>query len=393
MFSAALQGAGQALARVLTLAFACGRGRAREFKEACSELVSPTGSAMRQGFLALCLIGRGLCFTRAPLLRTWSAPGDPGTPPLALAPRAFPFSSCARALRPFRSESLQSQRGPSLHVQLMVTGGGDGRKRDRKGKKEEEEEKKGGQGDSLSLGDLGDALRSLASDLEEFYGQDEEIQEERGLEPWQLAREQLLSSRLGGLSLDRTIISADGAVAGTGLFASRDIREGELITCYPGDALVCLMDEEGEVDAEFEYDVCTHDVIFGPHVPDALADAQACFGAWVDYGIQDATEPAHLADTYIVIGIPQLASAAYAGHFCNDGAMLTAASRDAASIARYQRDSKSKQNAMHTDIDGLHMVTIATAHIPRGREVLVTYGVDYWLEHQVRVARGGGLCM
>ena len=64
----------------------------------------------------------------------------------------------------------------------------------------------------------------------------------------------MLSSRLGGLGLARTRISEDGSVAGLGLFATRAINTGELITCYPGDALVCLNNEEGGVN-DFVY-VC-----------------------------------------------------------------------------------------------------------------------------------------
>jgi hypothetical protein len=41
-----------------------------------------------------------------------------------------------------------------------------------------------------------------------------------------------------------------------------------------------------------------------------------------------------------------------------------------------------RRNAMHTDLDGLHMVTVATADIPANGEILVSYGTEYWLEHQ-----------
>ena len=82
-----------------------------------------------------------------------------------------------------------------------------------------------------------------------------ELRENRGLLPWHLAREEMLSSRLGGLSLARTRISEEGSVAGFGLFANRAIKKGELITCYPGDALVCLNNEEEGGVNEFVY-VC-----------------------------------------------------------------------------------------------------------------------------------------
>ena len=126
-----------------------------------------------------------------------------------------------------------------------------------------------------------------------------ELEQTRRLKPWQLAREEMLCNRLSGLSICRVRISQEGSVAGLGLFATRDIRKGELITCYPGDALVVL--EEGEENNDFTYGVNTHDVIFGPHVPSELADPVACFDEFVDYGLQED-------DQYVVIGIPQLDS-------------------------------------------------------------------------------------
>jgi hypothetical protein len=162
-----------------------------------------------------------------------------------------------------------------------------------------------------------------------------ELREDRGLLPWQLAREEMLSSRLGGLSLARARVSGEGSVAGLGLFATRAIRTGELITCYPGDALVCLNDqEEGGVN-EFEYGVRTHDVIFGPHVPPQVADPQDCFEAWVDYGIQED-------ERYVVIGIPDLNhDISYAGHICNDGACLAAGAVLPATLVRLSRQCSS----------------------------------------------------
>jgi hypothetical protein len=73
---------------------------------------------------------------------------------------------------------------------------------------------------------------------------------------------------------------------GTGLFATRDIRAGELITLYPGDALLYWKD--GREARSTSKRVCSG-VVFGAHIPmgerDAdrvtSADARAYEGYWL----------------------------------------------------------------------------------------------------------------
>jgi len=108
-----------------------------------------------------------------------------------------------------------------------------------------------------------------------------ELREDRGLLPWQLAREEMLSSRLGGLALARTRISEDGSVAGLGLFATRAIKAGELITCYPGDALVCLNNEEQGGVNEFVY-VCVCVCVY-VYLNSRVQDDSAHFDSYVYY--------------------------------------------------------------------------------------------------------------
>ena len=129
--------------------------------------------------------------------------------------------------------------------------------------------------------------------------------------------------------------------------------------------------------------------IFGGHVPVDDADPEKVGGEWLDYGLLED-------DEYAVVGIPQLdGDIAYAGHFCNDGARL-AVGADAPSralrrsIRQYRRASESARNAKHIDVDGLHMITVATRPIAAGEEVLVSYGAKYWRSHQRRRASSFG---
>lgn len=207
--------------------------------------------------------------------------------------------------------------------------------------------------DTATLESLQRAVRHFVA---EFEAEPSELDDDdRALTPERMARERMLSSRIEGLALSRAALGRDGSVHGVGLFATRDIAEGELITCYPGDALIYQP---------------TEGIIFGGHVPEALADPDAVEDEWLDYTLSED-------EAYAVVGIPALDDdAAYAGHFCNDGARLVDGDVDG-----YELASAAARNAKHVDLDGLHMVTVATRRISRGEEVLVTYGEDFWVEH------------
>ncbi|KAL7526034.1 hypothetical protein ACHAXR_001282, partial [Thalassiosira sp. AJA248-18] len=235
------------------------------------------------------------------------------------------------------------------------------------------------------------------------------------LTPEQMVREALLSSRLPMPFLNRTKIgpsTIDGA--GRGLFATENISEGDVITCYPGDALLCELpslddgiddesedfDEESEDFDEEEEDCIDEIVLWGTHVPEKHR--------WDEDAVFDGTEStpsltsyALSADhQYSVMGHPALDdNPAYYGHFANDGAGQMALQKNSASniqaslelgldtegemgveenISAYVLQSLEVANAIHKhrpfDGEELHMVTVATRDIEIGEEILVTYG-------------------
>ena len=223
--------------------------------------------------------------------------------------------------------------------------------------------------------------------------------------------ETLLSSRLDLPFLNRSYVDQSKIErAGRGLFASEDINEGEVITCYPGDALLCELPstEEGEEEASFDFDddenqAVDEVVLWGTHVSNA--------DRWDDDTVFDGSESnppltsygCAMNDEYTVMGHPSLEdNPAYSGHFANDGAghlayeMPGSPSNIEASvelgldtdgegpeddIVAYVLKSFEVANAMHQplDSDELHMVTVATRDITKGEEILVTYGPDYWI--------------
>jgi hypothetical protein len=239
-----------------------------------------------------------------------------------------------------------------------------------------------------------------------------------------VVRETILSTRLPDLKLNKTIIYISTIPgAGRGLFASKDIAKGEVVTCYPGDALLCTSASEDDVDdfgddeddfgslnlemsdGDFDLDGEGPDsdeeeewdfdetIIWGSHVDeeDRLEDSVVTLK---DESVKEYSNPSlthytlEVCEKYSIMGMPSLDSyPAYHGHFANDGAghfarkKMDSVTNIEEEIAAYVNESIESSNAKHENVDGLHMVTVATKDIKEGDEILVTYGVDYWMEH------------
>lgn len=228
--------------------------------------------------------------------------------------------------------------------------------------------------------------------------------------------ETLLSSRLDMPFLNRAMVAPSNIEGGgRGLFATEDIKEGDVITCYPGDALLCELpsteDESDEGDSfdfeDGEIEAVDEVVLWGTHVPkDHRWDDNTVFDGSESESKPPLTSYAVTTnDVYSVMGHPSLdENPAYLGHFANDGAghlayempdsprnieaslelgLDTESSEFGAedNIAAYVLKSFDVANAMHQplDDDEFHMVTVAIRDIKKGEEILVTYGPDYWI--------------
>ncbi|KAJ1445529.1 hypothetical protein M885DRAFT_549630 [Pelagophyceae sp. CCMP2097] len=172
----------------------------------------------------------------------------------------------------------------------------------------------------------------------------------------------LMRLRVADLELDRCYVAAS-AVHGRGLFASRDIGRGELITLYPGDAELLWDDASsrragGALKAQF-----------GAHVS-VEEQASATFflrlPAARDYEIPGAAQSSLVADP------DRDGDAAYLAHFANDAACL-ARGTDAARTA-YSKTSVTAANAALLPIEGCHYGIAAIAAIAKDAEVFLSYG-------------------
>ena len=155
--------------------------------------------------------------------------------------------------------------------------------------------------------------------------------ENRNLTTKQMVHEALLSARMPLPFLNRTRVGPsliEGA--GRGLFATENIADGEVITCYPGDAILYELpsedgtdddeSEEGEYEYEEEDEYTESIVLWGAHVPQK--------DIWDEDAVFDGTESTppltayavSVDDSYSVLANPALdKDPGYYGHFANDG--------------------------------------------------------------------------
>jgi hypothetical protein len=174
----------------------------------------------------------------------------------------------------------------------------------------------------------------------------------------------LLRGRLDDLHLSRcTVLPSSIKAAGNGLYTTRNVGTGELITLYPGDAILLRDNEMAEVTG----------AIFGGQQQTRPSNSPSL--------TDDAARAYEIraSDKHAIVGDPCLINdTAYLGHIANDGAILTQG--DDVSRTVYSRASADAANAAFQDVhEGCHFGLFATQPIPKGREIFVSYGEGYWL--------------
>jgi hypothetical protein len=183
----------------------------------------------------------------------------------------------------------------------------------------------------------------------------------------------MLTTRMRDLPLARCKIAPSTLVgAGNGLFATRDIAEGELITLYPVDALLLWEDAEHSTDS-------TVQIFFSKHVPASERDVARAVTEWRGYEVPCNERVSVVAD-------PRRADdSAYLAHMSNDAAICASADEQ----DDYERKSAAGANAIvfpldvdELDSNGLgqvlHFAQRALKPIKSGEEIFVSYGVGYW---------------
>ena len=188
-----------------------------------------------------------------------------------------------------------------------------------------------------------------------------------------------LKARLLDLPLARVRVAPstiDGA--GMGLFATRDIRTGELVTLYPCDALVTVVRSPLQEDDD---EATVSEIYFDVNAP-AGSDWHANFKAQCPEFIRHAwSYSVSISPLRSIIGDPTRATddAAYLAHMVNDFAMCAGSDKNA--IEAYVAASEGAANVgLDTaTTNGCHVAMVATKPIREGDEILLSYGAGYWL--------------
>jgi hypothetical protein len=210
--------------------------------------------------------------------------------------------------------------------------------------------------DETTADDLSkEELASRFAEVRDYYRKTNEMSQEN-------VCLSMLRTRLANLRLNRCVVGPSTIPqAGLGLFASRDISEGELLTLYPGDALLIWNRDVGDFGAG---DV---GVMFGNHIQGLYRDAsRVSTDEARSYELKIKTGHSIVADPRLV------ADSAYLGHMINDGSALM--NNDNSSRTLYSRTTFDRHNAAFFVMEGCHFTTIATKNIAKGEEIFVSYG-------------------
>ena len=172
----------------------------------------------------------------------------------------------------------------------------------------------------------------------------------------------MLRTRLSNLRLNRCVVGPSTIPqAGLGLFASRDIAQDELLTLYPGDALLIWNRDVGDFGAG---DV---GVMFGNHIQGVYRDpSRVSTDEARSYELKIRTGHSIVADPRLV------EDSAYLGHMINDGSALMDNKNSSRTL--YSRTTFDRHNAAFFVMEGCHFTTIATKNIAKGEEIFVSYG-------------------
>ena len=188
----------------------------------------------------------------------------------------------------------------------------------------------------------------------------------------------MLTTRMEGLPLARARVEPSSGSAprwdrrgsSEGLYATRAIAAGELITLYPADAMLVWGDSARSEDSDVR-------IIFGKHVGEADRDPARVMGEWAELIVHE--------NMSVMADPNAIHDAAYVGHAANDGAMCASPEGQAA----YERDSSAVANAELVPLDVaerdaqgqqqlVHLAVRATRDIAKGDEVLMPYGYAWW---------------
>jgi hypothetical protein len=170
----------------------------------------------------------------------------------------------------------------------------------------------------------------------------------------------LLRGRLDDLHLARcNVMPSTIQGSGNGIFATRNIEAGELVTLFPGDAILFRDGELEEVSG----------ALFGILPRQGKGSISLTDDAARAYEIRSSSK-------HSIVGDPSDRGLCLLGHIPT----MELFSPKEMTVSDRTNESAKAANAAFQDVyEGCHIGLFALQPIPKGREIFVSYGEGYWL--------------
>jgi hypothetical protein len=178
---------------------------------------------------------------------------------------------------------------------------------------------------------------------------------------WSNVAEQIGIDELGDL-----VEARPSDIHGTGLFATRDLEMGTLVTLYRPDLTV---DDTGKA-----LMIDEADAVYFQDFQKAQAPGSRQYFVFPP-GVKTSAIPDRCPRFWVAANPAKEAVPGFLGHLANDGASCA----DDGDVERYLAESAEKANACLVPLCIPLMGLVLAADVKSGDELLVTYGYDAWL--------------
>ena len=175
-----------------------------------------------------------------------------------------------------------------------------------------------------------------------------------------------VADRIGIGELGELVEARPSNIHGTGLFATKDLEMGTLVTLYRPDLTV---DDTGkalmidQADADYFQDF-----------QKAQAPGSRQYFVWPP-GVRTSAVPEDCPRFWVAANPAKAPIEGFLGHLANDGALCA----DDGDVERYLAVSAEKANACLVPLCVPLMGLVLASDVKSGDELLVTYGYDAWL--------------
>ena len=195
-----------------------------------------------------------------------------------------------------------------------------------------------------------------------------------------------VSERLGGVLSGECVQAKMSSHHGIGLFATRDIPEGELIALHPIDRVLLQLSGGKVTGALAEEDDASY---FRPTGPEAaMLDADELAYRQVAYRKAFSHINPQRPERFLLDANPTKPDVqGWLGHRINDGATLSPGASEEA-ILEYYEESGATRNCCAVALCPPLLAFVTTRPVKEGAELLQTYGHHYWLQSSEATAPG-----